>query len=95
MEYRFRRHDGEHRWVLETGVPRFDASSEFLRCIASCVDIAERKWTELALRGSRDELKWEMTEQSAELAAATSRLLDEIIKRERAEHLLKNSDYLN
>lgn len=45
MEYRLRRADGEYRWVLDTGVPRF-ASGRFAGCIGSCVDITERKRTE-------------------------------------------------
>ncbi|MBW4494742.1 MAG: PAS domain S-box protein [Oscillatoria princeps RMCB-10] len=45
IEYRLRRADGEYRWVLHTGVPRF-ASGRFAGCIGSCVDITERKRTE-------------------------------------------------
>ena len=29
VEYRFRRADGEYRWVLETGVPRLTTRGEF------------------------------------------------------------------
>ena len=47
------------------------------------------------MRGSRDELKWEVSEQSAELAEATSRLVREIIKRERTEKLLRNPSRSN
>jgi PAS domain S-box-containing protein len=43
MEYRLRRHDGEYRWVLDIGVPRFDAEQTFLGYIGSAVDITERK----------------------------------------------------
>ena len=42
-EYRMRRHNGEYRWILDTGVPRFGDSGEFLGYIGSCVDITERK----------------------------------------------------
>jgi PAS domain S-box-containing protein len=47
MEYRLRRKDGEYRWVLDTGTPRFDTNGAFLGYIGSCIDIAERKQAEL------------------------------------------------
>jgi PAS domain S-box-containing protein len=45
-EFRMQRHDGEWRWVLDSGVPRFDPSGEFKGFIGSCVDITERKLAE-------------------------------------------------
>jgi PAS domain S-box-containing protein len=45
-EFRMRRHDGEWRWVLDSGVPRFNPSGEFKGFIGSCVDITERKRAE-------------------------------------------------
>ena len=47
MEYRLRRKDGEYRWVLDTGTPRFDAAGVFVGYIGSCLDIADRKQAEL------------------------------------------------
>jgi PAS domain S-box-containing protein len=49
MEYRLRRHDGEYRWVLDIGVPRFDQEPSFVGYIGSCVDITDRKLAETAL----------------------------------------------
>ncbi len=43
MEYRLRRHDGEYRWILDTGTPRFADDGAFLGYIGSCIDITERK----------------------------------------------------
>ncbi|HZP12276.1 MAG TPA: ATP-binding protein [Nevskiaceae bacterium] len=43
MEYRLRRHDGEYRWILDQGVPRFAADGTFAGYIGSCVDITEQK----------------------------------------------------
>ncbi len=54
MEYRLRRFDGEYRWFLDTGVPRFAPTGEFLGYIGSCVDIHERKLIEEALRDSEE-----------------------------------------
>ncbi len=46
MEYRLRRHDGEYRWIQDTGVPQFGADQRFAGYIGSCIDITERKRAE-------------------------------------------------
>jgi PAS domain S-box-containing protein len=46
MEYRLRRSDGEYRWVLVSGTPRFAPDGAFLGYIGSCIDITERKLAE-------------------------------------------------
>jgi two-component system CheB/CheR fusion protein len=52
MEYRLRRHDGEYRWVMDTGVPRFAPDGTFSGYIGSCFDITERKRAEEELRSA-------------------------------------------
>ncbi|MEH2109032.1 PAS domain S-box protein [Nostoc sp.] len=54
IEYRLRRNDCEHRWILDTGVPRFAPTGEFLGYIGSCVDIHDRNLAEEALRDSEE-----------------------------------------
>jgi diguanylate cyclase (GGDEF)-like protein/PAS domain S-box-containing protein len=49
MEYRLLRHDGQYRWLLDTGHPRYNKDGEFLGFIGSCVDIHERKENEMVL----------------------------------------------
>ena len=49
MEYRLRRHDGEYRWILDIGVPRFDQERSFVGYIGTCVDITDRKLAETVL----------------------------------------------
>jgi two-component system, LuxR family, sensor kinase FixL len=47
VEYRLRRKDGEYRWLLDTGTPRFEGDGTFLGYIGSCIDITERRQAEL------------------------------------------------
>jgi PAS domain S-box-containing protein len=46
MEYRFRRADGEYRWLLDNGVPRFEKDDIFVGYIGSCIDITDLKRTQ-------------------------------------------------
>jgi PAS domain S-box-containing protein len=67
VEYRLLRADGQYRWLLDSGVPRFDPQGLFLGYISCAVDITERKETEEQILGvlrekdsllrSNDELK--------------------------------------
>jgi PAS domain S-box-containing protein len=50
MEYRLRRHDGEYRWILDIGQPRFAAGNQFEGYIGSCIDITAIKDLEGQLR---------------------------------------------
>ncbi|MEQ9550854.1 MAG: GAF domain-containing protein [Coleofasciculus sp. G3-WIS-01] len=50
MEYRLRRADGDYRWILNTGTPRFTPNGQFLGYIGSCIDITDRKQTETAVQ---------------------------------------------
>jgi PAS domain S-box-containing protein len=43
LEYRKRRFDGEYRWVLGSGVPRFGSDGRFLGYIGTCTDITDLK----------------------------------------------------
>jgi PAS domain S-box-containing protein len=49
MQYRVRRNDGEYRWILDIGVPRFNPDGNFAGYIGSCLDITDRKLAEEAL----------------------------------------------
>ncbi len=49
LQYRLRRKDGEYRWVLDDGVPRFNPDGTFAGYIGSCIDITERKQAEESL----------------------------------------------
>ena len=43
MEYRLRRFDGEYRWILDRGAPRYGPDRSFAGFIGSCVDITDYK----------------------------------------------------
>ena len=49
MEYRLRRHDGEYRWLLDHGVPRYLVTGEFAGYTGLCVDITERRQAQAAM----------------------------------------------
>ncbi|MEQ8539080.1 MAG: PAS domain S-box protein [Coleofasciculus sp. D1-CHI-01] len=53
LEYRLRRADGEYRWLLDTGVPRFGTDGSFLGYIGSCIDITDVKESQAALEYSQ------------------------------------------
>jgi PAS domain S-box-containing protein len=52
VEYRLRRRDGEHRWVLDRGLPRYSRDGVFLGFVGTCIDIDERKRAEHELARS-------------------------------------------
>ncbi|WP_298910728.1 PAS domain S-box protein [uncultured Nostoc sp.] len=74
MEYRFRRNDSEYRWILDTGVPRFTPTGEFLGYIGSCVDIHDRKVAEAALQQLNEMLEQRIQERTLQLEAANKEL---------------------
>jgi PAS domain S-box-containing protein len=63
VEYRLRRRDGQYRWLLDIGVPRFNKDGSFVGYVGCCIDISDQKeartiLTELSgrlLRAGEDE----------------------------------------
>jgi PAS domain S-box-containing protein len=41
MEYRLRRQDGEYRWILDMGTPRYNNDGSFVGYVGCCMDISE------------------------------------------------------
>lgn len=71
MEYRLRRHDGEFRWVLDIGVPRFNPDGSFAGYIGSCIDVTEQRRAEEQLHQAQADLAHVTRAQAlGELAAA-------------------------
>jgi len=80
MEYRLRRGDGNYRWILDHGRPRFNADGSFAGYIGSCIDVTERKVTEESLR----ELNHTLERQTA-LLQSREELLKTFVKNVPAE----------
>ena len=53
LEHRLRRQDGEYRWVVTSGVPRYKATGPFVGYIGTSVDITERKLAAAALASQK------------------------------------------
>ncbi len=56
IEYRLRRHDGEFRWVLDIGVPRFNPGGSFAGYIGSCIDVTEQRRAQEQLHQAQEDL---------------------------------------
>ena len=50
MVYRLRRHDGEYRWLIDEGKPRYDTQGDFLGYIGHCLDITDQRQAEADIR---------------------------------------------
>jgi PAS domain S-box-containing protein len=68
VEHRLRRHDGEYRWVVTVGVPRYDMDGSFVGYIGTAVDITERKLAEEALSTVSQKLIEAHEEESTRIA---------------------------
>jgi signal transduction histidine kinase len=79
MEYRLQRADGEYRWVLDRGAPRFELDCAFAGFIGSCVDITEIKAArEVAEKSARAVAR--ANEQTERFLFATSHDLREPVR---------------
>ncbi|MBO0910823.1 MAG: PAS domain-containing protein [Acidobacteria bacterium] len=60
MEYRMRRNDGEYRWVLNHGVPRFTPEGVFAGYIGSAIDVTDAKAAQTKLEQTTERLRLAM-----------------------------------
>jgi len=68
LECRLRRFDGEYRWLVDFGVPRFESDGTFLGYIGSCIDITDRKTSEESLHTLTGRLISAQEEERARIA---------------------------
>jgi PAS domain S-box-containing protein len=59
-EFRLRRHDGQYRWIIDHGVPRFAADGSFIGYIGSGIDVTQE-------RELKDELERRVKERTMQL----------------------------
>lgn len=58
LEYRLRAKDGSYRWMLDSGLPRFNADGAYQGYVGSVIDINERKHFEQQLRQSEERFRF-------------------------------------
>jgi PAS domain S-box-containing protein len=88
MEYRLRRADGEYRWILDTGVPRYAPDGSFAGYIGSCIDITEIRDAREQLERDSESLEARVIERTEELARRVAER--DVLVRE-VHHRVKNN----
>jgi PAS domain S-box-containing protein len=73
-EFRVRRPDGSHRWVLSRAVPHLDEAGAVLALVGTTTDITSRKRTEEEVARLNRELEARVVERTAELQSAIHEL---------------------
>ncbi|HAA26515.1 MAG TPA: histidine kinase [Cyanobacteria bacterium UBA8553] len=94
IEYRIVQPDGTIRWILTMGTPQYLPDSSLAGYIGSCVDITQRKQTEIALTELNLELESRVEERTAFLAATVESLQQEIVRRQEVEKQLRKNQAL-
>ena len=57
VDYRLLRADGEYRWVVDAGVPRYNGTGDFVGYVGSCADVSDRINAETARRLGDDRFR--------------------------------------
>ena len=79
IEARFRRGDGEYRWLRSTSSPRFGPDGEHVGFIGAATDITLAKEAELELRRQVDEQTRELTLSEARFRAVFDTVLEVLV----------------
>jgi len=79
LEARFRRGDGEYRWLRSTSSPRFGADGELLGFIGAATDITLAKEAELDLRRLVGERTAELAQREAQFRAVFEAALEVMV----------------
>ncbi|HZI55132.1 MAG TPA: PAS domain S-box protein, partial [Verrucomicrobiae bacterium] len=68
LEYRLRRFDGEYRWIIHYGTPRYGITGNFNGYIGSCTDVTELKRSEQDLKNLSSRLIHAQEEERKRIA---------------------------
>ena len=79
IEYRLRRRDGEYRWILATGVPRFSVDNSFAGYIGSAIDVTERRLAAEAVQKSDE--RFRLAAKTGKMFAYEWDVASDVIKR--------------
>lgn len=74
VEFRMKRHDGEYRWIVCNGIPRYSFDGTFLGYIGSGIDIHERKNARIELENRVAERTHELSHKNIALEETTREL---------------------
>lgn len=72
--YRLKRYDGEYRWSIDSGLPRFDKNKNFLGYLGTVTDIHQVKTAEDILKENEQLLEIKVQERTIELENERSAL---------------------
>jgi len=95
MDLRLRRHDGQYRWMLDNGVPRFGADGAAIGYVGSCVDIHERKELEESLAERTQQLRLAERRQGQFLAMLSHELRNPLAPIANAASVLRTLESSN
>ena len=95
MDLRLRRHDGQYRWMLDNGVPRFGADGSAVGYVGSCVDIHERKELEESLAERTQQLRLAERRQGQFLAMLSHELRNPLAPIANAASVLRTLESAN
>ncbi|HEY5723052.1 MAG TPA: PAS domain S-box protein [Allosphingosinicella sp.] len=91
LEGRYRRADGEWRWMRSESQPRLGPGGEHIGFIGVAHDVTEAREGAAALRRMNETLEKRVAERTADLTAALDRLQAEVGERLRAEEALRQA----
>jgi PAS domain S-box-containing protein len=95
MDLRLRRHDGQYRWMLDNGVPRFGPDATAVGYVGSCVDIHERKELEESLAERTQQLRLAERRQGQFLAMLSHELRNPLAPIANAASVLRTLEHTN
>ncbi|HEX5006194.1 MAG TPA: PAS domain S-box protein [Hyphomonadaceae bacterium] len=78
MYFRLRRADGEYRWIVSSGAPRYHADGSFAGYVGSSIDVTERRQAEEALATINQRLADAQEDERARIARE---LHDDVVQR--------------